>query len=139
MVTKTVEANPQPTAPAEASVPRAARTESVVATGSIVGAVAASSCCILPVALFSLGAGGAWIGNLAALAPYQWIFVAFTAVCLAAGFYLAYRKPRGECADDASCVRPLPRRIVRGTLWSASVLVLAAIAFPYYAPLLLGG
>src|SRR3546814_4499833 len=41
------------------------------AAGSILGAIAASSCCILPLVLFSLGAGGAWIANLTALAPYQ--------------------------------------------------------------------
>lgn len=40
-----------------------------IAAGGILGAIAASSCCILPLVLFSLGIGGAWIGNLTALAP----------------------------------------------------------------------
>jgi mercuric ion transport protein len=29
----------------------------------LLGALAASSCCILPLVLFSLGVSGAWIGN----------------------------------------------------------------------------
>ena len=36
------------------------------AAGGILGALAASSCCILPLALFMLGISGAWIGNLTA-------------------------------------------------------------------------
>ena len=58
------------------------------AAGGILGALAASSCCILPLALFMLGISGAWIGNLTALAPYQPIFSAATAGCLGVGYYL---------------------------------------------------
>jgi mercuric ion transport protein len=47
------------------------RTQKLVAAGGVLGAFAASSCCIAPLALFSLGISGAWIGNLTALAPYQ--------------------------------------------------------------------
>jgi hypothetical protein len=43
------------------------RRQGLIATGGVLGAVAASSCCIVPLALFSLGMSGVWIGNLAAL------------------------------------------------------------------------
>src|SRR5260221_7710285 len=43
----------------------------LVAAGGLLGAVAASSCCIVPLILFGLGVSGAWIGNLTRLAPYQ--------------------------------------------------------------------
>ena len=109
-----------------------------VAAGGILGAMAASSCCILPLVLFSLGAGGAWIGNLTALAPYQPIFVAITVGFLSYGYLLVYRKPKAACADGAACARPMPNRIVKLTLWLATALVAAAIAFPYVAPMLLG-
>ncbi len=39
----------------------------LIAAGGILGALAASSCCIVPLVLFGLGIGGAWIGNLTAL------------------------------------------------------------------------
>lgn len=106
--------------------------------GGILGAIAASSCCILPLVLFSLGAGGAWIGNLTALAPYQPIFVVITLGFLGYGYWLVYRKPKAVCVDEAACARPLPGRIVKLALWLATALVAAAIAFPYAAPILLG-
>lgn len=47
-----------------------------IAAGGILGALAASSCCILPLVLFSLGITGAWIANFTALAPYKPYFAA---------------------------------------------------------------
>jgi mercuric ion transport protein len=114
------------------------RRQGLIAGGGVLGAIAASSCCILPLALFSLGIGGAWIGNLAALTPYQPIFVAITAGFLGYGYYLVYWKPRNVCADGTACARPVSARIVKITLWAATILVGAAIAFPYVAPMLLG-
>ena len=110
----------------------------LAALASILGAVMASSCCILPLALFSLGAGGAWLGNLAALSPYQPVFIAVTAVALGYGFHSVYRKPVEACAADTACASPLPRRLIKLSLWSATALVGAAAAFPYVAPALLG-
>ncbi|SJM33667.1 mercuric transporter MerT family protein [Mesorhizobium delmotii] len=109
----------------------------LVAIGGIFGALAASSCCIVPLVLFSLGVGGAWIGNLTALAPYKPLFVAGTTGVLGYGFYLVYWKPRRVCAEDAACARPIPNRLVQIALWTATVLVAAAFAFDYVAPLLL--
>lgn len=109
----------------------------LVAVGGILGALAASSCCIIPLILFSFGIGGAWIANLTALAPYKPLFVTATAGVLGYGFYLVYWKPRRACADDAICARPIPSRLVQLALWTATVLVVAAFAFDYLAPLLL--
>lgn len=114
------------------------RRQRLLAAGGILGAIAASSCCILPLVLFSLGVSGAWIGNLTALAPYQPRFVAATVAMLGYGFYLVYRKPQQECVEGAACARPLPNRSVTLGLWTATMLVLAAFAFNYVAPLLLG-
>ncbi len=41
----------------------------IAATGSVIGAVLASSCCIVPLLLVTLGVSGAWIGSLSALEP----------------------------------------------------------------------
>lgn len=118
------------------STPTGGFGKALIAAGGVFGAIAASSCCILPLVLFSLGIGGAWIGNLTALAPYQPIFVIATIGFLGYGYCLVYRKPEQECADDAACARPLPNRIVKLGLWVATALVAAAIAFPYVAPIL---
>jgi len=110
----------------------------VVVAGGVLGALAASSCCIVPLVLFALGISGAWIGNLTALAPYQPIFIGATLVFLATGYYLVYRKRGVACAEGEVCARPLPRRGVKLALWAATALITSAIAFPYVARALLG-
>ena len=110
----------------------------IFTSGSALGAVVMSSCCIVPLMLFSLGITGAWIGNLAALYPYKIYFFIATAGFLAAGFYKAYRKPSAAaCPTGTYCATPMSDRVNKIVLWSSTVLVLAALAFPYYAPLLL--
>jgi mercuric ion transport protein len=123
---------------AERSSAQAQRQQAWLAAGGMLGAFASMSCCILPLVLFSLGIGGAWIGNLTALAPYQPIFVAITLGFLGAGFWLVYLRPKPACTDGEACARPLPGRLVKTSLWLATGLVAAALALPYAAPALLG-
>jgi mercuric ion transport protein len=110
----------------------------LVAAGGMLGALAATSCCIIPLVLFALGIGGAWIGDLTALAPYQPIFITATLALLGTGYYLVYRRRDAACADGKLCARPLPRRGVKLALWAATTLIASAIAFPYLARALLG-
>lgn len=108
-----------------------------MAAAGILGALAASSCCILPLVLFSLGVSGAWIGNFTRLAPYQPWFIAATLVFLGAGYWLVYRSSKLACADGTACARPLPNRLVKVGLVLATILVMAALGFDFVAPLLL--
>ncbi len=109
------------------SEPGEAGRQRLVAAGGILGALAASSCCILPLALFMLGISGAWIGNLTALAPYQAYSLAITAAFLGVGYYLVYRRPKATCAEGQACARPLPNRIVKLALWTATVIARGVI------------
>ena len=102
------------------------------------GALGSASCCIVPLALFSLGATGAWIGNLSALTPYQPVFLIAASGFLGVGFWRVYRRPRAACDGDGLCARPASSRLTAIGLWSATALVTAALAFPYVAPRLLG-
>ena len=113
------------------------RQQGLMAAGGLLGALAASSCCILPLALFGLGVSGAWIGNFTRLAPYQPWFIAATMAFLGYGYWLVYRSSRAACADGDACARPLPNRIVKAGLILATILVIAALAFNFIAPLLL--
>ncbi|MCL4711788.1 MAG: mercury transporter MerT [Pseudorhodoplanes sp.] len=108
-----------------------------LAAGSLVGALAASACCILPVALFGLGIGGAWIANFTQLAPYKPYFIVATLALLCAGYWLVHRASKAACANGEACSRPLPNRIVKIVLATATALVIAAFAFDYVAPYLL--
>src|SRR5262245_62734195 len=113
------------------------RQQRLMAAGSLVGALAASSCCILPLVLFSLGVSGAWIGNFTRLAPYQPYFIAVTIGCLGYGYWLVYRSTKLACADGDACARPLPNRLVKTGLILASLLAVAALGFDFLAPFLL--
>jgi mercuric ion transport protein len=104
----------------------------------VLGALAASACCIAPLVLFGLGVSGAWIANLTALAPYQPMFVVITLAFLVAGFVMVYRKPKAACATEGTCVRPISTRTTKIALWGATILITAAMAFPYVTPLILG-
>ncbi|GAA0738405.1 mercuric transporter MerT family protein [Sphingobium sp. SA2] len=111
--------------------------QKLLMAGGILAALGASSCCILPLVLFSIGVSGAWIGNLTALAPYQPVFVVAALVFLAVGFWRVYRQPKVDCAEGSACARPGASRIAKIGLWAATVLVFAAMAFPYAVPFLL--
>ena len=112
---------------------RTRRRHELVAAGGLLGAIAASSCCILPLMFFSLGVSGAWIGNLTQLAPYQPYFVAATLAFLGYGYWLVYRSR--ACAD--ACTRPLSNQIVKASLVLATLLVVAALGLDFIAPFLL--
>ncbi len=114
------------------------RRAGLVAAGGVVGAIAASSCCVVPLLLFSVGIGGAWIGNLTALAPYQPIFVVVTIGILGYGYYLVFWKPRTAYADGSNCASPMSGKVIKSALWAATALVAAASVFPFVAPYLLG-
>jgi mercuric ion transport protein len=113
------------------------RGTTLMAAGGLLGALAASSCCILPVVLFSLGISGAWIGNFTQLAPYQPYFLAATTAFLGTGYWLVHRASKRACVEGEACARPLPNRLVRIVLVVATVLVVAALGFDFLAPLLL--
>ena len=121
----------------ETNLPDLRHRERLMAAGGLIGALAASSCCILPLVLFSLGVSGAWIGNFTQLAPYQPYFIAATICLVDYGYWLVYRSSKRACADGEVCARPLPNRLVKTGLILATILVAAALGFDLLAPLFL--
>ena len=105
--------------------------------GGLLGALAATACCIAPLVLFTLGVGGAWMSNLTTLAPYQPYILAVTLACLGYGYWLVYRARQHACDEGDLCARPLPNRLVLTGLVIATVLVVAAAGFDFVAPILL--
>jgi mercuric ion transport protein len=108
--------------------------QQLLAGGGMLGALAASSCCLVPLALFGIGVGGAWIGYLTRLAPYQPYFLGVAALCVGLGYWLRHRSRRAVCAEDEMCARPLPSRIVRIGFFVAGVLIVAVLALDFLAP-----
>ena len=89
----------------------------------------------MPLVLFSLGVGGAWIGNFTQLARYQHWFVVATIAFLGIGYWLVYRSSKLACTDGEACARPLPNRFVKAGLVVAIVLVIAALGVDFLSPL----
>ena len=69
-------------------------TKKIIATGGLLGAIAASTCCVLPVILFALGISGAWISNLVSLARYKPFFIVLSLIFIGTGFWIVYFKPQ---------------------------------------------
>lgn len=109
----------------------------MLAISGLVAALAASSCCILPVALFSLGISGAWISNFTQLAPYKPFFVVATIGFVGGGYGLVYRASKRGCIDGDACARPLSNKFVMFVLVAATIIVITAFGFDYVAPYLL--
>ena len=113
------------------------RGPALFALGGLLGALVASSCCIMPLVLFGLGLSGAWIGNLTRLAPYQPIFIAASLACLGAGAWLVRRESIRTCAEGEACARTVPNRLVKVALIVAALLVVTAISLDFFGPLFL--
>lgn len=105
------------------------------AVGGVIGAVLASTCCIGPLLLITLGASGAWIGNLTALKAYQPVFVTVTVAFLGLGFWQVYGSSKQTCEDGSSCATARSNRLIKVALWIATVLVVIALTVDLWAPL----
>jgi mercuric ion transport protein len=103
----------------------------------VLGALAMTSCCILPLVLVSFGVTGVFIAQLGALYAYKWYTFALSAAFLGYGFYKAYKPMAPEACADGTCARPINRKIMRATLWAAAGIVAVAMIFPYITPFIL--
>lgn len=104
-------------------------------TASIVAgtfsALGASACCALPLALVSVGVGGAWVAQVRALERFYPALVALALAAFAFGFYRLYLRPAVPCQSDAACAAPATRRPQRVAFWVAFVFAKGLILFPF--------
>ena len=105
--------------------------------GGVAGALAMTSCCILPLVLVSFGVGGVWIAQLTALYAYKWYTFAFASAFIGYGFWKVHRAEQGECSDGVACARPMNRRVMKASLWLAAIFTAIAMIFPYITPYIL--
>lgn len=105
--------------------------------GALVGALAMTSCCVLPLVLVSFGVGGVWIAQLTALYAYKWYTFAIASGLIGYGFWKVHQSERGACRDGAACTRPVNRTVMKASLWLAAVVTAVAMIFPYITPYIL--
>lgn len=82
---------------------------------SLIAAILASACCLIPFILLSVGLSGAWLSSLSALDPFRPLFIGIALIAL----YFAYR----NMAEKA-------------LFWVFAFLVALFIIFPYILPYL---
>src|SRR5712691_13290297 len=99
-----------------------------IITGAI-SALGASACCMLPLALVSVGLGGAWVAQLRSLERFYPVFVGLAIAAFGYAFYRLYLKP-APCAPDATCATPVTRRNQRIAFWLTLIAAKALILFP---------
>ena len=93
-------------------------------TGGL-AAILASTCCLGPLVLITLGVSGAWISNLTLLEPYQPLFIGAAVVAL----FFAYRRiwrPATDCAPGQVCALPSVNRGYKVLFWIVVALVILA-------------
>jgi mercuric ion transport protein len=106
--------------------------ESSVLVAGGIAAVLASTCCLGPLILVTLGFSGAWIGNLAVLEPYRPWFIAAALIALFFAGRRIFRKAEA-CSPGEVCALPTTRRAYKVFFGIVAALVVVAIAFPYVA------
>src|SRR5215510_447017 len=84
--------------------------QKVTVAGSVLAAIAASSCCIGPLIALVLGVGGA--AATSGMEKWRPVFLGVTFVLLGVSWYVTYRKPAAHgCGEGAACAG---RRTAKG-------------------------
>ncbi|MFN0302208.1 MAG: mercuric ion transporter MerT [Burkholderiales bacterium] len=97
-------------------------------------AILASTCCLGPLVLVTLGFSGAWIGSLMLLEPYRPIFLGAALVALFFAHRRIYRAA-DACHPGEVCALAEVNTAYKMFFWVVTLLVLLAFVFPYIAPL----
>ncbi|MDF1583788.1 MAG: mercuric transporter MerT family protein [Methyloprofundus sp.] len=108
-----------------------------IGLAALLAAISASACCVAPLLFLSLGIGGAWISSLASMQAVRPVFMLLTLLFIGLAYRQLYLVP-DTCGMDKVCASPSVKRKQRLLFWLGSVLLLALLAFPWYAPFFMG-
>ncbi|GLS17823.1 hypothetical protein GCM10007874_08380 [Labrys miyagiensis] len=120
--------------PADAS-PRVAKTggNALPVAGVLTGlsAIAASSCCAIPLALASLGAGAGVFGALEDLASWRVPLLVASGFVVAIAWLMWWRAPLAACEIGSACVRRPRSRVTLPILLIATAMLATAAGWDY--------
>lgn len=98
-----------------------------------IAALLASTCCLGPLVLISVGISGAWIGNLTLLEPWRPVFIGVALVAMLFAYRRIFRAT-DACTPGEVCARPRVSAAYQILFWVVSGLILVAFAFPWFLP-----
>lgn len=122
---------------ASAAAPAAPKWFAALGLVAGLGAVIASSCCVIPLGLAALGAGAGVLGGLETVAAWRVPLVSVSALGIVGGWGAWWLKRPVACVAGSSCASPERSRATLALLLCASAIVLAAASWSYIDPALL--
>jgi mercuric ion transport protein len=127
----------QETTPATSSSPAASKWLAALGFAAGLGAVVASSCCVMPLGLAALGAGASVFSGLELIAEWRIPLLAVAALAIVGGWGVWWMKRPVACASDSGCARPERARSTLALLLCGSAIMLAAASWSHIEPILL--
>ena len=99
----------------------------------VLSTIGATACCVLPLALVTLGFSGAWLAMVHSLESLQPLFAALAVACLGFAFHALYIQPR-SCAPGESCALPRVLKRQRIVFWLVVTGIMGlSISYTYIA------
>ena len=108
--------------------------EKILASGGVTAALAASTCCVVPLSLAAVGVSGAWLASLSALTPFQTWLRVLAILLLGAGFWMVYWRS-ARSTDSKTCVVPTSQRTTKSALWIGALLMALVLTSGWWARL----
>src|SRR5439155_231986 len=99
-------------------------------------AVVSTLCCAGPLVAVALGLSGA--GLAATFEPLRPYFVAGTVLALGFGFVVLRGEEKRACEPGTLCASPIARRRMKWALWTATIVSIPLLTFPWWSKLVLG-
>jgi mercuric ion transport protein len=96
------------------------------------GAVAASSCCVVPFGLAALGAGAGILGELEAIAEWRTTLLLVSIAAIVAGWGAGWLKGPIACAPGASCASHQHSHATLTLLLCGTITVVMATNWGYF-------
>ena len=107
----------------------------LAAAGSVAAAVGSALCCAGPLVAVALGVSGA--GLAATFEPLRPYFVAGTVLALGFGFVVLRGEEKRACEPGTLCASPIARRRMKWALWTATIVSIPLLTFPWWSKLVL--
>lgn len=101
------------------------------------GAVVASSCCVIPLGLAAAGAGASVLAGLEMVAESRVPFLVVSALAIAGGWGAWWWKRPAPCVSRVGCASPERSRATLALLLLASLIAALAASWRHIDPLLL--
>ena len=108
----------------------------LAATSGLAAAMASTLCCAGPLVAVALGVSGA--GLASTFEPLRPWFVGATAFSLGTGFVLLRREQQQACVPGSLCASPRAMRWMQRALWTATILAVPLLTFPWWSKFILG-